>query len=126
MITGKLYNWLKFLALVAFPAAGTLYFVLAGIWELPSAEQVVGTIVAVDTFLGVILQISSSNYNSSTAQGTLGIHETPDGKTFQLELDGDPEYELEGKDRVVFKVAKKTTAVSNSHQKPRKKKGVNA
>lgn len=109
MITGQLYNRLKFLALVVFPALGTLYFALAGIWGLPSAEQVVGTLVAFDTFLGVILQISSTNYNSTTAQGTLGIHETPGGKTFNLELEGDPEYELEGKDRVVFKV-KKTTA----------------
>lgn len=110
MITGKLYNWLKFLALVALPALGTFYFALAGIWDLPSGEQVVGTIVAFDAFLGVILQISSSNYNSSTAQGTLGITETHEGKMFSLELEGDPELELEGKDRVVFKV-KKTTGL---------------
>lgn len=106
MITGKLYNWLKFLAMVALPAVATLYFTLASIWGLPAAEQVVGTIVSLDTFLGVILQISSTNYNSTTAQGILGIHETADGKKFNLVLDGDPEYELEGKDRVVFKVEK--------------------
>jgi small nuclear ribonucleoprotein (snRNP)-like protein len=94
------------LALVALPAVGTLYFTLAQIWGLPSAEEVVGTIVAVDTFMGVILQISSTNYNSSTAQGTLGITETAEGKVFNLELDGDPEIELEGKERVVFKVEK--------------------
>jgi len=110
MITGKLYNVLKFLALVVLPAVGTLYFTLAGIWGLPSAEQVVGTIVAVDTFLGVVLQISSSNYNSSTAQGTLNILESAEGKVFNLDLDGDPEYDLEGKDRVVFKVNKTTEA----------------
>jgi len=104
VITGKLYNWLKFLALVILPALGTLYFTLAQIWGLPAAEQVVGTIVALDTFLGVILQISSTNYNSSTSQGVLDIHETDEGKVFRLELDGDPETELEGKDRVVFDV----------------------
>lgn len=107
MITGGLYNWLKFLALVVLPAIGTLYFTLAQIWGLPSPEQVVGTIVAVDTFLGVILQISSTAYNSSTAQGTLGITEVGDKKMFNLELEGDPESDLEGKDRVVFKVEKK-------------------
>lgn len=106
MITGKLYNALKFCALVAFPALGTLYFALAGIWGLPAAEQVVGTIIAVDTFLGIVLQISATNYNSSTAQGTLNIIEGPEGKMFDLNLDGDPEYELEGMDRVVFKVNK--------------------
>lgn len=108
MITGKLYNYLKFLALVVLPAVGTLYFALAGIWGLSSGEEVVGTIVALDTFLGVILQISSTNYDSSTAQGTLGILESDGRKVFKLELDGDPEYELEGKDRVVFRVQKTT------------------
>lgn len=108
MITGKLYNVLKFLALVIFPALGTLYFTLAQIWGLPAGEEVVGTILALDTFLGVILQISSTNYNSSSAQGTLDIQETDEGKVFQLELEGDPEYELEGKDRVVFDVKKKS------------------
>ena len=119
MITGKLYNILKFLALVVLPAVGTLYFTLAAIWGLPAAEQVVGTIVAMDTFLGVILQISSTSYNSSTAQGTLNIHETQDGKTFDLQLDGDPEYELEGKDRVIFKV-EKTKGILDVEEKPRK------
>ena len=119
MITGKLYNILKFLALVVLPAVGTLYFTLAAIWGLPAAEQVVGTIVALDTFLGVILQISSTSYNSSTAQGTLNIHETHDGKTFDLQLDGDPEYELEGKDRVIFKV-EKTKEILDVEEKPRK------
>jgi Putative phage holin Dp-1 len=106
LITGKLYNVLKFIALIGFPALATLYFTLAAIWGLPAAEQVVGTIVALDTFLGVILQISSTSYNSSTSQGTLAVVETGDKKIFKLELDGDPEYDLEGKDRVVFRVQK--------------------
>jgi len=121
MITGKLYNVLKFCALVAFPALGTLYFALAGIWGLPAAEQVVGTIIAVDTFLGVILQISSNSFNSTTAQGTLNIVESPgEGKLFDLHLDGDPEYELEGKDRVMFKVNKTTKAEPPA--KPRRRR----
>lgn len=106
MITGKLYNVLKFMALVALPAVGTLYATLAGLWGLPAAQAVAGTILAIDAFLGVILQISSNNYNSSTAQGTLNIIESGEGKIFDLNLDGDPEYELEGKDRVVFRVNK--------------------
>jgi hypothetical protein len=108
MITGKLYNGLKFLALVVLPALGTLYVALAALWGLPSAQAVSGTILAVDTFLGALLQISSANYNSSTAQGTLNIHETDEGKLFDLNLDGDPEVDLVGKDRVVFKVNKTT------------------
>lgn len=41
---------------------GTLYFALASIWRLPYGEQVVGTITAVDTFLGVILGITTAQY----------------------------------------------------------------
>ena len=59
------YDRLKFIAQVVLPAAGTLYAALAGIWGLPYAEQIVGTIVAVDTFLGVVLKISTHQYNKS-------------------------------------------------------------
>jgi hypothetical protein len=45
------------------PAIGTLYFALAGIWNLPYPEEIVGTITAIDTFLGAVLGISSANYN---------------------------------------------------------------
>lgn len=59
----KTYDILKWIAMYLLPALGTLYFALAGIWNLPYGEQVVGTITAVDTFLGVLLGISSYNYN---------------------------------------------------------------
>jgi len=59
------YDRLKFLAQVVLPAAGTLYAALAGIWGLPYAEQIVGTIVAVDTFLGVVLKISTYQYTKN-------------------------------------------------------------
>jgi hypothetical protein len=105
MITGKPYDALKFLAQIVLPAFATLYFTLAGIWGLPAAEQVVGTIVAVDTFLGVVLQISSANFNANTAKGVMNVEETATGgKKFNLELEGDPEQEMEGKKRVVFDV----------------------
>lgn len=47
------------------PAAGTLYFALSGIWGLPYGEQIVGTITAIDTFIGVILGISTSQYKKA-------------------------------------------------------------
>lgn len=61
-MNNKMYDVLKYIAQIVLPALGTLYFALAGIWNFPYAEQVVGTISAVDTFLGVILKISSNNY----------------------------------------------------------------
>lgn len=63
MMNDKLYKILKWIAMIFLPAMGTMYFALAGIWGFPYAEQVVGTITAVDTFLGVILGISTAQYN---------------------------------------------------------------
>lgn len=104
-LNSELYDKLKFLSQVLLPALGTLYFALAGIWGLPSAEEVVGTIIAVDTFLGVILQLSSNAYKNSEERfdGSLVMNETPEGKTYLLALNGDPE-ELSDKDEIIFKV----------------------
>ena len=62
-MSDKIYNTLKWIAMILLPAVGTLYFALAGIWGFPFPEEVVGTITAVDTFLGVLLGISTANYN---------------------------------------------------------------
>ena len=62
-LNNKVYDVLKWIALILLPALGTLYFALAGIWGFPYAEQIVGTITAIDTFLGVILGISTTKYN---------------------------------------------------------------
>ena len=62
-LSNKTYDILKWIALYLLPALGTLYFALAGIWNFPYGEEVVGTITAVDTFLGVILGISSAQYS---------------------------------------------------------------
>ena len=62
-MSNKVYDALKWIAMYLLPALGTLYFALAGIWGLPYGEQIVGTITAIDTFLGVILGISTTQYN---------------------------------------------------------------
>lgn len=64
-MSNKVYDILKWIAMVVLPALGTLYFALAGIWGFPYAEQIVGSITAIDTFLGIILGISSINYKAS-------------------------------------------------------------
>lgn len=61
-LSNKVYDILKWIAMYLLPALGTLYFALAGIWGLPYGEQIVGTITAIDTFLGVILGISTMQY----------------------------------------------------------------
>lgn len=61
-MSDRTYDTLKIIAQIILPALGTLYFALAGIWELPYGEQIVGTITAVDTFLGALLKISSDRW----------------------------------------------------------------
>lgn len=63
-MSNKTYDVLKWIAQILLPAIGTLYFALAGIWGFPYGEEIVGTITAVDAFLGVCLGISTMNYKS--------------------------------------------------------------
>lgn len=65
VLPDKVYEILKWIAMVVLPAIGTLYFALAGIWGFPFGEEVVGTITAVDTFLGALLGISTAQYNKT-------------------------------------------------------------
>ena len=67
-LTNKTYDVLKTIALIWLPALGTLYFSLDGIWDLPYPEQVVGTITAVDTFLGAVLGIAAASYSKGKAE----------------------------------------------------------
>ena len=64
-LSNKTYDVLKWIAQVVLPAVGTLYAALSGIWGFPYGEEIVGTILAVDTFLGVVLGISTAKYNKS-------------------------------------------------------------
>lgn len=63
-MSNKVYDVLKFIAQILLPALGTLYFALAKIWGFPYAAEIVGTISAVDAFLGALLGISSAQYNA--------------------------------------------------------------
>ena len=65
MMTNKTYDIMKWVAQYALPAVGTLYFALAGIWGWPYGEEIVGTITALDAFLGVLLGISTAQYNKA-------------------------------------------------------------
>ena len=67
-MSNTIYDILKFIAQIVLPGLATLYLALAGIWNLPFGEQVSGTIMAIDTFLGVLLGISSANYNKNLSK----------------------------------------------------------
>ena len=61
-MSNKVYDILKYITQIIIPAVATLYFALAGIWGFPYGEQIVGTLTAIDTLLGVCLGISNMNY----------------------------------------------------------------
>lgn len=63
MLSDKVYDVLKWIAQILLPACATLYFALCKIWGLPHPTEIVGTISAVDIFLGALLGISSISYN---------------------------------------------------------------
>ena len=64
-MSNKTYDLMKWVAQYLLPGLGTLYFALASIWGLPYGEEIVGTITAVDAFLGVLLGISTNQYVKS-------------------------------------------------------------
>lgn len=104
MITGKLYDYLKWTAQVVLPALGTLYVALAALWSLPEAHAVAGTVLAVDTFLGVLLGISQVSYNRQVSTGTM--HVNPDGESLRYSLVVDDPESLRHKKEVRFRVIK--------------------
>jgi hypothetical protein len=83
-VNNKSYDTFKWVALVVLPATSALYLTLAALWNLPHPTEVAGTIAAIDTFLGVLLGVSSTKYQENQPAGTLhvsedqGIHATFD------------------------------------------------
>ena len=69
-MSDKLYDILAIIGRLILPALGTLYFALAKIWNLPLAEEIVGTIAAVTTFLNAVLRIQSNAYFAELDEGS--------------------------------------------------------
>lgn len=87
------YKFLEWLARVLLPALATLYLALATLWELPYGPQVVGTIVALDTFLGVFIGLAQKAYDASGAafNGSISVTPSENGALLSnLVLDKDP------------------------------------
>lgn len=104
-LSNTTYDRLKWVALVGLPALGALYFALAPLWNLPKADEVVGTVVAVDTFLGLVLGVVTKNYNNSDAafDGALHVDDQDTRLIHQLEITTAPE-DLGQKDSIKLKV----------------------
>lgn len=100
------YDKLKQLALVGLPALATFYITLGTLWGFPAVEQVVGTIVALDTLLGTLLGVSKKRYDASDAKygGVIQVIPTENGGTrFELEVLDDLD-KFESSKEITFKV----------------------
>lgn len=64
-LNNNVYNILKWVVMIVMPALATLYATLSGVWGWPMTEEVTTTINAVTVFLGVLLGISTANYNKA-------------------------------------------------------------
>jgi hypothetical protein len=108
LLTNKAYDILKPLATTVLPASGALYYALAQVWHWPHAEDVVGSIAAVNTFLGVVLGLAALTYVKSGAQydGVLDVEVNPEtGRPVITGMvnDQDPAV-IAGMKQVTFKV----------------------
>lgn len=102
-LNSKLYDVLKPIALIWLPALATLYFALAAIWGIPDAQNVVGTLSAVDAFLGAVLGISSNGYKANS-DGNLVIDKSDPAKdVYSLQL-STPFDEIDGKKSITLQV----------------------
>lgn len=106
--SNKMYDRLKYVALVILPAFSALYFGLGQIWGLPKIEEVVGTVAVIDTVLGMLLRQSNQNYKNSDERfdGHLDVIPEEDGTAVALSVDGNPEEILEEKNELTLKVNK--------------------
>lgn len=105
VVSDATFDRLRFVSDILLPAIAALYFGLAQIWELPKAEEVVGTIALVTTAAGALLRALRSSYKSSEARfdGSISIAPGDDPDTSTLNVSLDPEAMAE-KDEVLVKV----------------------
>ena len=69
MINGKIYDVLKWVALIALPAVAVLISSLGQIWGWVDADKVTLTVNAVALFLGAIIGVSTYQYNKGLKDG---------------------------------------------------------
>lgn len=92
LLSGRTYEWFKFVATVLLPAAATMYLTLGDLWDFPRTQQVVGTITALNAFLGILIKISSNQYqrDDKNFDGVLVIDDSGPKTVVQTQFTVDP------------------------------------
>ena len=108
MLTGKWYDYIKFVAQIGLPSLTTLYFGIASIWGIPDTANVIGTMTVVDTFLGAILGISSLTYQPPV-HGTVVVD---DRGLKTVQLPGMTAEDIAAQDTITLKVKPETSLMT--------------
>ncbi|QFP94994.1 hypothetical protein SEA_NAPOLEONB_26 [Arthrobacter phage NapoleonB] len=86
VLSDKVYDTLNATVKYVLPALGTLYSALALLWGFPEPEKVVGTVVALATFFGVILALSKRTYSKVQAAAVQSaVNALPLGGSFVID-----------------------------------------
>jgi hypothetical protein len=64
-MSNKIYDVLKWFALVALDAVGLFYSTLSGIWGLPFGDEILATCAAMSLLIGALIGVSSVQYNKT-------------------------------------------------------------
>lgn len=67
-LSNKVYDVLKWIALIALDAVGLFYKTVAIIWNLPLGEEVMNTCVALSVLIGTLIGVSSANYKKKNTE----------------------------------------------------------
>lgn len=108
LLSSAVYDKLKHTVAIVLPALAALYIGLGQVWHFPNIEQVSGSIATVNTFLGVLLGLSTKSYNNSDAKyaGVIQVDDSGATKKISLVVNGDPEDVLtSASGDVTFKVS---------------------
>lgn len=111
LFSNKAYDQIKFVAQILLPAFATFYMSFGSIWDFPKTEEIVGSIVALDLFLGGLLSLSNASYknNDNRFDGTMFVRKDVNVLGEPILKAGysidTPAEELENKNEVTFKVA---------------------
>ena len=69
ILNNKLYDVLKWVALIALPALGVFYFTIAKIWGLPYGAEITATIDALALLIGTLIGVSHLNIKKEENNG---------------------------------------------------------
>lgn len=65
----KLYDWCKWICLIAIPAISTLYYTLSQIWGFPYGEEITATLSAVGLCIGSLIGLSHISIKKAEKEG---------------------------------------------------------